>query len=120
MSVIPGKLDKPLQIYIGKDYSKLFTVEDSNGNARDMTGYSFKAQIRKCKSSTTAIVTFESPTSIDISDVANGNITLILTDVETGALDEVNGVFDLQWTTDTGDTNIIIQGKAQILETVTK
>lgn len=120
MSVIPDKLDKPLQIYIGKDYGKLFTVQDSDGNARDMTGYSFKAQIRKCKSSTTAIVTFESPTSIDISDAANGNITLKLTDVETGTLSEINGVFDLQWTTDTGDINVILEGRAQILETVTK
>lgn len=120
MSVIPDTTNQPLQIYIGKDYSKKFTVQDDNGNARDMSGYSFKAQIRKCKSNPSAIVTFESPTSIDISDVANGNIILKLTDVETGALSEVNGVFDLQWTTDTGDINIILEGRAQILETVTK
>lgn len=120
MSVIPGKLEKPLQIYIGKSYAIKLTIQDSDGNARDMTGYSFKGQIRKCKSDTTAIVTFESPTSIDISDAANGVIFLKLTDVETSTLPEINGVFDLQWTTDTGDVNIIIEGRAQILETVTK
>ena len=80
MSVTPGKLSKPLQIYIGKDYAKKFRIEDSDGNAIDMTGYSFKGQVRACKSSATAIITFESPTSIDISDAVNGNIILILTD----------------------------------------
>lgn len=119
MSVIPDKLDRPLQIYIGKDYGKLLTVKDSARNPRDMTGYSFKGQVRKCKSDTTALITFESPTSIDITNANIGQIILQLSNLETASLPEVNGVFDLEWATDAGDINIILEGRVTIIKTVT-
>ena len=120
MSFIVSKLETPLQIYIGKDFSKSLTILDSDGSPRDLTNYTFKAQIRNCKSNVNSIVTFQSPTSIDISNAANGEIILVLTDIETSTLQEINAVFDLQWTTEAGIINSIVEGNAQIIETITK
>lgn len=120
MSFVVTKLEKPLKIYIGKDFSKKFTFLDSDEVPIDLTGYSFKAQVRECKTNSNAIITFESPTSINITDATNGNIVLILSDAETVLLQEQNAVFDLQWTTTLNITNTLVEGTVQIIETITK
>jgi hypothetical protein len=105
---------------IGNDFVKLLNFVDQSGIAIDMTGYSFKMQVRKCKSDTDTILSLVSPTDIDISDVANGNITINISDATTSTLEEQNAVYDLQWTTDAAITTTILEGNFQILETVTK
>ena len=114
---------------IGNDFIKklTFTKQDpsdpNNKDAKipiDMTGYSFEIQVRKCKSDVDTILSLSSPTDIDISDVANGNITISITDTVTTTLNERNAVYDLKWTTNLGIITTILEGNFQILETVTK
>jgi hypothetical protein len=102
------------------DFVKLLTFTSDGTTPIDMTGYSFEMQIRKCKSDVDAILSLSSPADIDISDVANGNITISITDTVTTTLNEGNAVFDLKWTTDLGIITTILEGNFQILETVTK
>jgi hypothetical protein len=107
-------------IRIGDDFSKLLQITSDGETPIDMTGYSFEMQIRKCKSDATAILSLSSPTDIDITDAADGNIIINITDTVTSTLDEVNAVFDLKWTTDLAKVTTILEGNVQILETVTK
>lgn len=107
-------------IRIGDDFTKLLQFFDAEEQPLDLTDYSFKMQIRKCKNSESLIHELESPTSIDISDAANGNITLNISNTDTLLFEEVNGVFDLKWTTPADIIETVIEGNIEILETVTK
>ena len=112
---------KTFTIRIGNDFNKLLEIRQEDGvTPIDVTGYSFKMQIKKCKDDDTAIATLTSPTDIDISDAANGNIIINISDTVTATYEEQNAVYDLQWTTDLGIVTTILEGDIQILQTVTK
>jgi hypothetical protein len=108
-----------LNIRIGDDFSKLLEITNKKVPV-DMTGYSFKMQIRKNKGDATAILTLVSPTNIDISDVANGNIIITISNAVTTTLVEQQAVYDLKWTTDLGIVTTILEGAVQIQQTVTE
>lgn len=111
---------KTFTIRIGNDFQKLLEIKDSNDVAIDVTGYSFKMDIRKCKNDADVILSLTSPIDIDVSDAVNGNIVISISDTVTLNLNEGNAVYDLQWTTDLGIITTILEGNIQILETVTK
>lgn len=112
--------DKNLEIIIGDTFSKSLTIKDSSDNPFDLTGYSFKAQIRKCKNSSSVILEFISPTTINITLASIGQIILTASAASTGALAEQNGVYDLYWTDPSGNVRTILEGSVQIIERVTK
>lgn len=107
-------------IGIGNDFDKLLQFRDSNGNAIDLTNYSFKLQIRKCRTDNETIATLQSPTDIDVSDAVNGNIIITITSAITSTFEEVNAVFDLQWVTDVGIISTVAAGNIQISLPITR
>ncbi len=107
-------------IRVGNDFSKLLEIRQEDDTPIDVTGYSFKMQIRKCRDDDVAIATLASPTDIDVTDAANGNIIINISDTVTATYEEQNAVYDLQWTTDLGIVTTILEGDIQILQTVTK
>ena len=111
---------KTFTIRIGNDFYKLLQITLDGTNPIDLTDYSFKMQIRGCKSDPNVIQELVSPSTIDISDAENGNIILTLSGAVTSALEERNAVYDLQWTTNLGKVETILEGNIKILETVTK
>ena len=66
-------------------------------------------QIRRSRSDTDVILTLDSLTDIDISDAANGNIIINITDTVTTTLTPVTAVYDLKWTTDLGVITTIVK-----------
>ena len=107
-------------IRIGDDFSKLLQITSDGTTPIDLTGYSFKMQIKKCRSDTTAIATLTSPGDIDISDAANGNIIIKIDHSVTETYQEQNAVYDLQWTTDSDIITTILEGNVEISQTVTE
>lgn len=118
MSTLNGKVN--YCVFIGDDFSSTLTLKQA-GSIIDVTGYSFKMQIRKCKDSTTVLHELNSPAAngIDITNAANGIIILTIPSASTAALKQQNAVYDLFWTDTAGKKKTISQGNFQILSPVT-
>ncbi len=104
----------------GDTFRKSIEVEQ-NGVLLDMTGYSFRMDVRGCINDTSTIIELtEANGRIDISLVDQGIVILIINDVDTLALNEQKAVYDLEWTDTNSDIRTILQGVIEILETVTR
>lgn len=111
---------KTFTVRIGKTFYKKLQFTSDGVTPVDLTGYGFKMQIRRCKSSDDLIYELISPTSIDTGDAANGNIILNIPSVATSGFTAQNAVYDLQWTDTLGNISTKLEGDIQIVETVTK
>lgn len=90
---------------------------DSNGDAIDLTLYTFKAQVKKSKASDVAVLTFNDS---DFSKDSSGNLTM---NKSASDMDIVAGVYqyDIQTTrTSTGAVSTWLAGRFTIQEDVTE
>ena len=92
---------------------------DANSSPLDLTGYTFKAQVRKKNSSNAVVLTFEGASDFPTQD-ANGNLLM-----KKGASDmnikADKYVYDLQATeTATGDVSTWLGGLFIILDDITE
>ena len=98
------------------DFATTVTIEDANDSALDLSNYTAAATLRKSyksSSSTSFTVAFVSPRT-------SGQITLSLTDVQTGALNEGRYVYDLVITDAGGEKTRVVEGIATIKPSVTR
>lgn len=98
------------------DFTTTVTLNDANDSALDLTNYTAAATLRKSyksSSSTSFTVAFVDPRT-------SGQITLSLTDVQTGALNEGRYVYDLVITESGGDKTRVVEGIATIKPSVTR
>ena len=98
------------------DLATTVTIEDANNSALDLTNYTAAASLRKSyksSSSTSFTVAFVDPRT-------SGQITLSLTDVQTGALNEGRYVYDLVITDSGGEKTRVVEGIATIKPSVTR
>lgn len=105
-------------IRIGDDVIKEL-VFTRDGEVIDLTDYSFKMQLR-ANNCGTLIYELESPSSIDISQAADGIIFLNIPASDTALFEVQNVIFDLKWFTNLSITTTILEGNIQILQTVTR
>jgi len=98
------------------DFTTTVTVNDSNGSALDLTGYTALAMIRKTYQSSTA-TTF---TSAFVSPRTTGQITISLTDVQTAALEDGRYVYDLVITDASGIKTRVVEGIATVSPSVSR
>lgn len=99
-----------------RTYSKTFYFTDGDNNALNLSAYTISAEIRKELSYTSDLVgTF----NIDVSDAANGNITIYFNETETAAIAEGNGFWDMLFESVGGDIESWIEGKVEIRESIT-
>jgi hypothetical protein len=98
------------------DFTTTVTVNDSNGSALDLTGYTALAMIRKTYQSSTA-TTF---TSAFVSPRTTGQITISLTDVQTAALESGRYVYDLVITDASGGKTRVVEGIATVNPSVSR
>ena len=113
--------DKParydLDVYKGRDYSEMFTVtEDDDVTPIDLTGWTAKAQIRQEKKRTATLIvgitcTIPSPT--------DGKIYLALSDLQTAAVRQMKGHWDLLLIDDSGIDESYVYGEVEFIPTVT-
>jgi len=86
-------------------FNTTITIEESNGTARNLAGYSANTEMRKSYASD-SVVTI----TTTISDSANGVIDISLTKAQTTNLTAGKYVFDLVTTNPSGITQRILEG----------
>lgn len=105
-----------LKIPKGGDYSQSFEFQDSDGNSIDLTGYTFRSQIRENFDRDSAEI---AEFTVTIPDPTNGQIFITLTDEITLAITQNQGHYDIL-AIDTDDkVNYFIYGAVDFQETVT-
>ena len=99
----------------GADFSQTYTLEDTNSNAaQNLTGYSVAAKISKHHASTN-----QTAFTASVSNAANGEVSISLTDVQTAALSPGRQVYDVLLTAPDGLKERVIEGMALIRDGVT-
>jgi uncharacterized membrane protein YfhO len=103
-------------IYIdqGTTFSLSLTVNDQNGDLKDLTGYTVAAQMRRSYYTNTS-VSF----TAEVSFPEDGEVTISLTAVQTSALKAGRYVYDIEITGD-GETLRVLEGIVVINPEVTK
>ena len=98
----------------GSDFSSVVTVSNSDGALVDLTGYTYRGQIRKTYSSSTAVdftVTANTPT--------NGELTITLTAAQTGAMKAGRFVYDVEIDLANVVTRVV-EGQLEVTPRVTR
>jgi len=103
-------------IYIdqGTTFSLSLTVNDQNGDIKDLTGYTVAAQMRRSYYTTTS-TSFTAAVSLP----EDGEVTISLTAVQTSAIKAGRYVYDIEITGD-GETLRVLEGIVVINPEVTK
>lgn len=99
----------------GATFSTTVNVEDTQGTAINLTGYSASSQIRKSYYSTTAN-TF----TATITSNANGEITLSMTAANTANLNAGRYLYDLLITAPNTTKTRVVEGIITVLPSVTR
>jgi|TARA_R110000787_G_scaffold249934_1_gene355551 hypothetical protein len=100
----------------GSDFAVNFTVND-DGSAKNLTGYSARAQMRTTKSATSVAATFV----CTIPTPANGTITLALPNATSTSMAAGNYVYDLEiFTTSNAIVTRLLQGSVTLTQEVTR
>lgn len=105
-----------LVIEQGTDFSTTLTVQDTNGNATDLTGYTAAGQIRKHYTSNSAInftISFSSPRS-------DGTITISLGRTTTSNMEHGRYVYDVEITSGSDVRSRLVEGIVTITPEVTR
>ena len=100
----------------GSDFAVDFTVNE-NGSAKDLTGYSARAQMRATKTSSTVAATF----TCIIPTPANGTVRMTLPHATSSGMSSGRYFYDLEIFT-SGDALVtrIMQGEVDITQEVTR
>jgi hypothetical protein len=104
-----------MDIHQGTTFTRTLTIEEPAGTPVDITTYTFKAEIKKNKTDSTALDEF----TITLSDPTNGILTMSLTDTETSALPAIIGFYDLIMTDGSSAKSRILEGRVTITQQVT-
>ena len=104
------------EIFQGNDFSRTLILKDGNNDPVDITGWSFESQLRETVESTSTEAEF----TIVITDAVNGELTIGLTDVETGAMTALSGVWDFQATKTDATIETLIKGGYDLVLEVTR
>jgi hypothetical protein len=103
-----------IRIEQGATWKPVLTVRDT-----DLTGYSARMQIRATLDADTVLVELTTGDGITIDGPA-GQITLLLDDTQTAALDWCVGVYDLELTDPDGNVTRLLKGPVEVDPEVTR
>jgi hypothetical protein len=104
-----------LTVEQGSTFSTEVTVNDANGNPKDLTNYTVRSQLRKSYYSLSA-VDFE----IDITDPLNGIVEMGLSAPVTTGIRAGRYVYDVEIEDNNGIVTRIFEGIVTVLPNVTK
>ena len=96
-------------------FSTTVNVEDSNGDAVNLSGYSASSQIRKSYYSSSA-----NNFTATVTGIANGEITLSMTAANTANMTPGRYLYDLVITSPTEVKTRVIEGIVNVLPGVTQ
>lgn len=92
----------------GATFNRTLTVKDSNGDARDLSTYTARMQVRRTTSSSDTIVELTTENN-RISLNSSGEIILSLPATATAALTD-GGVYDLEIEDSEGNVERVVEG----------
>lgn len=96
-------------------FSTTINVEDSNGDAINLYGYSASSQLRKSYYSSSA-----NNFTAAVTGIANGEITLSMTAANTATITPGRYVYDLVITSPEGAKTRVVEGIVNVLAGVTQ
>lgn len=99
----------------GETWAADLFVEDSDGNAFSLSGYTVASQLRRLPASSG----YYNITS-NVTYAASGQITLSLTANETSAINYGEYMYDVEITSSGGDVTRILQGTITITPEITR
>lgn len=100
----------------GSDFAINFTVKE-DGSAKNLTGYSARAQMRTSKTASSVAATF----TCTISTPSNGTITMSLPNSVSSPLAAGTYVYDLEiFTANNASVTRLIQGSVDLTQEVTR
>lgn len=97
------------------DFSTTVNVEDSNGDAINLSGYTAASQIRKSYYSSTA-----NSFTATVTGTANGEVTIAMTSANSANMSPGRYLYDLVITSPTGVKTRVVEGIVTILPGVTQ
>lgn len=105
-----------LAIDQGTTYSVTVSVTDTTGSARDLSGYTGRAMLKRSYNSTT-----NTSFTVEINNPSEGEIVLSLTDAQTANLKYGRYVYDLELVSNADSTvERIVEGIITVYPEVTK
>jgi hypothetical protein len=99
----------------GSDFEAQVQVKDTFGTPRNLTNFTFAAQMRRAFTSSTATTFTVSPVDLSV-----GRIGLTLTNAVTSGLKAGNYVFDVEMTDPAGKKTRILEGQITVFAEVTR
>lgn len=97
------------------DFSTTINIDDSQGDAINLSGYSFSSQMRKSYYSSSY-----HDFTIEITNAGSGEITLSMPSTETSNVSPGRYVYDLTMTDTSNTTTRVVEGIVVVLPGVTK
>lgn len=108
-----------LRLKKGDDYRKEFHLKDSAGEAIDLTGCSFKMQIRESFSSDVLLELSTENEKIEL-DAENGVIALVFIHADTSAANWKKAIYDIELKNSADEIQTIVSGTVDLYDEVTK
>lgn len=116
---------RDILLEVGAEFSELLQLKDSDGSPIDITGCSFKAQVRENYSAAEALLEL----TCEIDDGPNGYLLMSASHVDTASLpvdpaqspllQVTDYVWSLEMTDNAGNVQRLLQGVAQVSPEVT-
>ena len=100
----------------GATLLKTIAIQSAPGVALNITGYTFRGQMREDYDSATVVATF----AITITNAATGTIQVSLTDTITAAITAGTYLYDIEYVDPAGSVTRLLEGKATVKPEVTR
>jgi len=102
----------------GATFSRTLTIKDSNGDARDLSDYTARMQVRRRVSDTATLIELTTENSrITLNE--NGQIALNLSATVTSGITD-DGVYDLEIIASDGTVERVVEGSFVLSREVTR
>ncbi len=109
-----------MSVYQGTYYECTFIIQDSDGVAINLTGYTFEADVRTAVASTTTLFTLTSGAGIDIVSPLDGTLKVSMTAGQTVLCPIGSVVFDVHHLNATPGPTFLFRGTVKVRQSVTR
>lgn len=110
-----------LTIFQGATFRLTLTLNtQSTGVAFDLTGYTARMQARASIDSDATYINLTTENGGITIDGSTGAITLFLSDTQTSQITQINGVYDLELISGSGDVSRLSMGNVTLSREVTR
>jgi hypothetical protein len=112
----------PFEVEQGDDMSRLVTwfADEAQTIPVDITDYTWLMHVRRGYTSTDIVLVFTSPTTVELTDPTNGQITLNQTSATMAAVEPGKYVYDLAGTSPASIRDKLLKGTFTVVPESTK